>query len=308
MKFRFLCLLLLGASGAGAADSIDKWESSNFSLLPQSFQRDPHLMVLINTEFTVAGRKAPQASSNHPVYYQVLDGGEAEVGVIVAHDKPPAGEDLARVLHKTLASGGYLLASAKHPPTILVVYRWGSFNHLATLDSAEGPDGTPTGGGSDGATAAPTDDAEALNLVERAGLVGGTKFAVEVTQALRSGLPYLNLLAQKSNRYAFLMQQVYSDRYFVIATAYDFAAYTLKQKVPLWRTKISTDSRGVMMSESLPGLIAVAGPYFGHETDGPVRLSRPVISEGHVEIGESIVKGVLPPDTPIKPAPAPSHP
>jgi len=66
MKIRFLCLLTLAASvSAAAPSSIDKWESSNFSLLPKSFQRDPHLMVLINTEFTAAGRKAPQANQSY---------------------------------------------------------------------------------------------------------------------------------------------------------------------------------------------------------------------------------------------------
>jgi len=257
-------------------------------------------MVMINTEFTAAGRKAPQASADHPVYYQVHDGGEVEEGAVVAGEKPPSSTDLARVLHKTLASGGYLESTPTHPATILVFYRWGSFNHLQTLDDSGGPDG---------ATAAPTDDLEASNLVERAGLVGGTKFAVEVQRALTFGVASLNQLEHRSPKYEFLMQQVYSDRYFVIATAYDIRAAAQGQKVPLWRTKISTDSRGVMMEESLPGLIAVAGPYFGHETDGPVRLNRAVISEGHVEIGTPIVKGVMPSDTPNpQPAAPASHP
>ena len=288
---------MASGSSPSSTQPIDKWESGTFSLLPLSFQKDPHLNVMIVTEFTPAGRKAPQASPDRPVYYQVHDGGEVEEGAVVAGEKPPSSTDLAKILHRTLASGGYYEGSGAHPASILVFYRWGSFNHLQTLDDSGGPDG---------ASAAPTDDLEGANLVERAALVGGTKFAIEMIRYYNSNS--LTLFEHKSPRNEFLMQQVYSDRYFVIATAYDIAAAAKNQKVPLWRTKISTNSQGIMMDESLPGLIAIAGPYFGHETDGPVRLNRPVISEGRVEVGTPIVKGVLPPDTPNLPADTPSPP
>jgi hypothetical protein len=287
MKTFLLCTIAWSAVSvfAAAPPPIDTWESNSFSLLPNSFQRDPHLMVMINTEFTAAGRQAPQASLDHPVYYQVHDGGEVEEGASIAGERPPTSADLARVLHQTLASGGYRQEAPEHPATILIYYRWGSFNHLQALDDSGGPDAE---------SATPTDDMEARNLIERAGLVGGTKFALKVARACHFGA--LTQLERGSIRDQFLLQQAFSNRYFVIATAYDLAAAAQQKKVPLWRTKISTDSRGIMMEESLPGLIAVAGPYFGHETDGPVRLNRTVISEGKVQIGAPIVKGVLPPE------------
>ena len=60
--------------------------------------------------------------------------------------------------------------------------------------------------------------------------------------------------------------------YFIIATAYDYAAATKDQKVVLWRTKMSTDSNGVSMDDSVPTLVANSGAYFGKESP-PVRLN-----------------------------------
>lgn len=291
-------LLLAGATGAlRAADPevkpLSAWEAGNFSLLPRSFQRDPHLMVLIHTEFTKLGREVSKASAEHPVYYAGKDGGETEIGDVIGGERPPNAKEFSKVLVKILSQNGYLPAGKGHPPTIFIHYRWGSFNQLSSID----------GGNADGSPE-PDDDLQTNNLVERASLVGGEKFALDYVRAANAGTVSF---FEANPRNSFLMQEARSNRYFVIATAYDYQAATQGNKAVLWRTAISTDSNGVTMDESLPGLVVVAGPYFGHETQGAVRLNRPVIREGKVTIGDFLVKQDLPPDVPAAPpAPAPA--
>jgi hypothetical protein len=87
--------------------------------------------------------------------------------------------------------------------------------------------------------------------------------------------------------------------YFIIATACDFEAAVQGKVVVLWQTRISTDSRGVSMDETLPQMAASAATYIGHETDGPVKLDRPTVKDGKVDIGEAVVvREELPSDAP----------
>ena len=52
---------------------------------------------------------------------------------------------------------------------------------------------------------------------------------------------------------------------------------------------MSTNSQGVAMNESILPLVAAAGPYFGRETAGPVKLNRQVVNDGMVTIGTPTV-------------------
>ena len=182
----------------------------------------------------------------------------------------------------TLKANGYLPADPRHPPTLFLHFRWGSFNKLNSMDD-------PTGSnGDDADNPSAPDDLMLQNMVERAGLVGGTTFAVEMIRAMNAGT--LSQFSSRDPRTNWLMNQVYSNRYFVIASAYDFAAARKGLQVLLWRTKISSSSQGVTMDETIPSIMASAGPYLGRETTSPVRLNRPVVKEGVVEIGTPTVK------------------
>ena len=199
---------------------------------------------------------------------------------------------------RSLRAGGYLPAGPGHPPTIYIYYRWGSFNKLSDLDQGAGQITAP------GVTnvKGPMDELQVRNLLERAAMVGGTKFAVEWSDALEAGT--FHWWENKSARNAFLVDVASGNLYFIIATACDYDAAVKGGVVVLWQTRISTDSRGVSMDGSLPQMAASAATFLGHETDGPVRLDRPVIKEGNVEIGEPVVvREELPSD-----APNPSNP
>jgi hypothetical protein len=93
-----------------------KWETGEGSLIPRVFQSNPHFDVMIVTELTAAGRKAPVASPAQPVYYSGADGGQVAIGDLIGGDEAPKPADLASLLARSLRAGGYLPAAAGHPP------------------------------------------------------------------------------------------------------------------------------------------------------------------------------------------------
>ena len=274
---------LLGAEPKPAAPPADKFHLSD--LLPRAMQKNPRLNLSIITELTDDGRKIAAPTKERPAYYAVLDGGLVEAGDVLAGEKPPAAEKLARVMHAALAESGFQPATPAHPPTLLVHYRWGAFNHLSAIGPMSDDDGDPDG--------TPDDDAMRKNFMARASLVGGLKFANELMHAYdwrQTGA--LDRFRLKEDNYDLLVTMAESDLYFLIAIAYDGDAAKQGKKKVLWTTKLSTDSHGLAMGETLPSLVANAGNFFGHETKGSV-IYHPRVYEGHVEIGEATVKEYL---------------
>ncbi len=256
------------AVGANASPAGPTWEWGEFSFLGGVFEAHPKINVMIGTELTNSGRMAPDATLAHPVYYSGADGGLTTGGDPIGGERPPKPAELADLMVKSLHSGGYLPASPGHPPTIYIYYSWGSFNELR-----DGPREHVD----------PRDYLGYRNLMARAVLVGGTKFAKEWDEAV-----FFNSFDRfkgTSARNSFLVATALDNLYFLVATACDYQAAARGQVVILWQTRLSTDARVVSMAESLPQMVASAGSYIGHDTNGPVRLNRPAIMEGDVEVG-----------------------
>ncbi len=76
------------------------------------------------------------------------------------------------------------------------------------------------------------------------------------------------------------------DLYVAAIAAYDFGAATRKEKVLLWTTKISCPSRGLAMPETLPVMLALAGPNIGRETLKPVAVKATDKFKPEVKIGD----------------------
>jgi hypothetical protein len=87
-----------------------------------------------------------------------------------------------------------------------------------------------------------------------------------------------------------VMQRAGQDRYFVMVSAYDFAAYKSEHKVVLlWQAKMSANSDTLgQFADALNALAWAGGPYFGRETKRPATVILPV-SDGRVEIGTPTV-------------------
>lgn len=195
--------------------------------------------VSVITEMTDAGRAAARTRASGPAYYIAHDGGLTEEGIPIAGERPPSFGALAGALKQALAVNGYLPADPAHPASLLIFYRWGSYNHEAP--------GFP--------------ELARVSLVERAALVGGTKFGLDVLDAMNARM--LDLFRNEDSRNELLMEQATSDLYFVVASAYDLAAAQRGEGVLLWRTKTSVIARGEEMDDSVPRVVAAAAPYFG---------------------------------------------
>ncbi len=299
-----------------------------FSLLPKSLQKNPRLDFNIITEVTPAGRKLTPATPQQPTYYVSQAGKQYTGGISPEQNlKGPSPEKLQQMMEKSLAENGYLVSDgAAHPATIAIIYQWGSHSFEPPPDiEAQDADGNAI------ATAATPEVALRKALLDRAMLLGGTKFATEVVKAMQQldlkatmgrdltpqegrGDLVANMgdlvpdpfdqLRARSAEMDRLVSELFSSSFFVVATAYDCAAMAKSQRLMLWRTKMTVNSIGVNMLESVPPLIINAGPYYGRETTEPVVITKRVSREGKVEVGTArIVPDAAPSAKPAQPAP-----
>ena len=299
-----------GAKGA-AAQAPAKSERSNFvfSLLPKALQRNPRLEFNIVTEMTPEGRKLRAPTAQSPTYYVAQAGGMFNGGAGADKNvKSPPPERLQQMMVKALAESGYVPGDeGVHAPTLAIVYVWGSHNFQPPEQVA----GDPVDPDVPYVPVGMSETEIRKTLLDRAMLLGGAKFAREVSLAMEKvdqkaamqrtatatqpadfqgsvadGLqdPFDELRARGHDMER-LVDELFSSSFFVVASAYDYAALAKGQRRLMWRTKLTVNSLGVNMTESVPPLIASAGPYFGHETKDPVVITKRVLKDGSVEVG-----------------------
>ena len=220
--------------------------------------------VNIVVDLTADGKKVPPPSREHPAYYFPVVAGYREMGSPVAGEKSPPAAPVARLLAKALAAQGYLVMSEKTPPpSLLLVFHWGSLNpQIDDVTSSVPPD--------DPSRQLPQEIF--WNLNEMLGLVAGRS-----SDKLTAGFERDDL-----------MQAAREDRYFVIVSAFDYQAARDKKKKILWQARMSTPSNQVRLAEVLPAMITSGGPHFGRETDRQT-LMAPITREGKVEVGTPTV-------------------
>ena len=174
----------------------EKW---SLSFLPVGLQRNPKVDYTIYTEMTDAGRAYPTPSIENPTYYISHAMSQHDAGDSAGGAKDIPYQKIQQILNTSLASNGYRPADASHPPSQVFIFAWGMHNKI------EFPDGTVDEDailqdlqnsssfsssddlGRELETFTPSEDdiRKALeNLVSRAKIVGGAKFANEVAQAI----------------------------------------------------------------------------------------------------------------------------
>jgi hypothetical protein len=272
-----------------------------FSILPKAFQKNPRLELTVITEMTDAGKKLPPVSPSQPAYYETYSMGFHQLGDAAANEKTLKQEDIDKLLTRSLATNGYLVAERpQKPPSLLIIYTWGSHNMLR-----EGDDENPS----------LSSDAIVRNLLDRAALVGGQKFAKDLLELFQQEddmntmanvhLPEgaqpvmtpemmafanpVNLFKMRSVKNEFLLDQTAADVYYVVASAYDYQSAAANNKILLWRTRMTVAAQGVSQDQTLPTLVLSAGPYFGKDMPEVETLSKRAMPEGSVEIGTPVV-------------------
>jgi hypothetical protein len=218
--------------------------------------KDTDVNVVVDK--TEAGRAVQTPTKEKPAFYYPVLAGYREAVSLVAGETSPPPTPVAKLLAKALAAQHYYVVGTQTPPpTLLLVFHWGYMNpQIDELGDPENP------------------QQQFWNQREMLALVAGNT------------LNNVNPFGFQRND---ILQNARDDRYFVIVSAYDFAAAKEKKKKLLWQAKMSTPSNRVSLAEVIPGLIAAGGPHFGRETKLPESVTAPIAKEGIVEIGTPTV-------------------
>ncbi|MFZ9746542.1 MAG: hypothetical protein ACO3G4_07925 [Opitutaceae bacterium] len=259
----------------------------------------PELRVVTVTDTTPVGALRRPVSPAQPAYYVAVSAGFRDFGGIVAGEKAPAKEEVFRSMARVLARQGYLPASAEHPPSLLLLWTWGTMNtdriYSANPDDTEG---------------------RQVNRNQLLRFMGAYKLGLVAREpgagVFDPGLP--GALFRDADQEV-LSDLATEDLYVAAIAAYDHAAAVRSQKVLLWTTKISAPSRGHAFAEILPSMLALAGPQVGRETARPVGVTAGERFKAEVKSGDAtVVEGgespavpvteVTPPAGNTRPAPA----
>jgi hypothetical protein len=229
--------------------------------------------VIAVTDMTPVGALRRPVTPATPTYYQAVSAGYRDFGGIIGGDKVPPKEEVTAVITKVLAKQGYLPGSAEHPPSLLLIWTWGTMNvdRMFTGDP---------------------DDAEGrqINRSQLLRFMGAYKLGLVTKEP--GGFSNELLLPGTMFRDAdseLIYHLASEDLYVIAISAYDYAAATRSQKVQLWTTKISCPSLGLAMDKSLPAMLALAAPHIGRESVKPVSVKATDRFKPEVKIGDPTV-------------------
>ncbi len=229
------------------------------------------VQVIAVTDTTPAGALRRKVTPENPVYYQAVSAGYRDFGGIIAGDKIPPKDEVMKTIAKVLAKQGYLPGSAEHPPSLIVIWTWGTLN----------TDRMPTADG---------DEGRQINRQQMMRFLGGYKLGLITKEPDPFHQDLLMPGAMFRDADSEMIADLATDDLYVAAiSAYDYNAATKSQKVLLWTTKISCPSRGLAMNETLPAMLALAGPHIGRETVKPVSILATEKFKAEVKIGDPTV-------------------
>ncbi len=246
-----------------------------FEALPRAFQKDPLVDMTVITEMTALGRKQPPVTPAHPAYYAATIGPPLEEGQPDGNTHPLSSDVVQAGMQRALAANGFLPANADHPPSLGIIFAWGTYNRIPINHVDPGN----------------------KNVVARALLVGGEKFAgefqhaIELDQAMmEAGTPlgpnsHFRQFRRRDAKTEQLVNQARGEIYFIVASAFDYAAIARREKLLLWRSRLTVDTRGVSMADTLPELMESSAPFLGRNMPESALLKRHADRNGQVEVG-----------------------
>ncbi len=252
-------------------------------LLPKAFASNPRIEMTVYSERTDYGRTLPDPTPEQPAYYVAHSEGYKPMGSSPIRENPPAQEKIDTLLQGVLAKRSFLPArEISHPPTLAIFYYWGSHSGLDVRDIMGSPE---------------LISLRRRDILERARLVGGLDNVQKMARQMDEGIPIHERMAREQH----LQYQAAHNLYYVVVSAYDFAALTRGERKLAWRTTLTVNDQGVSMKETLPPLITSAIDFYGRDTGESLALQRR-INRGSVTLGPLIIIGTALPD----PEPAPT--
>jgi hypothetical protein len=240
--------------------------------------------VITATDVTPAGALRGPASPDHPVYYVAVSAGYRDFGGIIAGDKLPKSRDMVRTVALVLAKQGYLPADDQHPPTQCIIFSWGTLYPMMFSDYPWNLN-LP---------------ARQTNRTAMLRFLGGDKLGLVsehpdpwIDSMLLPGLTRFNPSAEA------IASAARADLYAIMLAGYAFPVARPGRPQLLWRTKVSCPAAGLVLADTLPTMMSIAGPYIGRDTKAPVWVNasekfRPEVRIGDLKVEEYIDSGQMP--------------
>jgi len=232
------------------------------------------VMFDVVTEQSVAGAAFAAPSADAPLAYVIRDGGAIEAGDPIGGEKPPTAEAVARALSQALANQHYQAATDGHPPAVLLTYHWGVIRPVA-VPSVRGMRGDF------GGFNRVVDDRQLTydtTLRARIALVAPSAVARD-TQDRFVGINHLPVPGYVTPAMRDALQDALDPHYFIIVSAYDYAALTRGETTLLWRTRLSTLDNAGEQSRVIVTLAAASGPYLGRNSKRTELGKTPLLAE-----------------------------
>jgi len=227
------------------------------------------IQVIVVTDTTPVGALRRAVTPEKPAYYMAVSAGFREFGGTIAGEKPPPKEEVLKTVSTVLAKQGYLPSNDENPPTVILFWTWGTMNTDRMYSG--NPDDL---------------DGRQINQRQLMRFMGAYKLGLisKEPNSLRDELTPGVLFHDADQE--LITSLATEDLYVAAISAYDFAAAARKEKVLLWTTKISCPSIGLAMKDTLPAMLALAGPHIGRETVKPVSIKATDKFKPEVKIGD----------------------
>ena len=202
-------------------------------------------------DMTPMGENVPKPTREKPAYYLPVPGGYQELGGIFRRKvpPPPPEAEIEEIFTRALAEQGYLPATAKTPPSLIISYTWGRILPI---------------------------------------LVGRGKLAVVQNEAdMLSMVAGDKLDARSTNHPSAWMSEILTNerrpQRFLKVMAFDYNAWKNHRTVLLWQALVTTP--GILVTNIMPTLIEAAAPALGSGTARPIIATVPFIPPGSVIAG-----------------------
>lgn len=240
--------------------------------LSSLFRHD--ISVITDTDVTPTGAMWRHPSPDKPVYYVAVSLGFHEFGAAVAGDKIPEKSEMHKTIAKVLAKQGYLPATNKNPPSIVLLWAWGTLYPDKIEDLSD------------------TGISRQTNLLTMRAFLGGSKVGLKTQEDFLPQILPPGLSHSDSNAEA-IADAATDDLYVAIIAAFDCQALKAHKKVMLWKTKISCPGRGLALADTLPTMLAIAGPNIGKETSKPIWIDATDKYKADIKIGDPLFEGFI---------------
>jgi len=191
--------------------------------------------VCVIDELTADGQKITHPSPASPAYYVPVWAGYKELGRILARaPQPPPAAAIQRLVIKTLAGEGYLLATPLSPPTLAIVVSWGY--------------------------AAPI-------------MIPGKQLVNPGEMYKTIGIDGVEDMTFIDPREKELVDAGDHIRHYLILTAFDYQARQQHRVVELWSAHVTAPWLSGRLNGVLPTMLRSAAPYFGLGNPKPMFMT-----------------------------------